>query len=212
MSKYGVIIADPPWTYERSKVQGAAGKEYNTMTLEDICALPIGELAADNSVLFLWATWPLLREAMQVVESWGFTYITGIPWVKIVGLPSVNLGGELEIKPQYGVGYWVRGCSEPILICRRGKVSPPEGDFVGLLSENMRHSRKPDNLHHIAEKLPGPYLEMFARRKRPGWDVFGNEVAGSIRFPSNTASRPTALSGLNNEGRARPAQRLMLGR
>jgi N6-adenosine-specific RNA methylase IME4 len=77
----------------------------------------------------------------------------------------------------------VRGCSEFVLIGRRGNVSPPAGDVVGLLSENFGHSRKPDSLHEYAELLPGPYLEMFARRPRAGWDVWGNQVAGSITLP-----------------------------
>jgi N6-adenosine-specific RNA methylase IME4 len=175
-TRYGVIVADPPWQYANAGCRGAAENHYDTMTIDDICALPVGDVAADNSVLFLWATWPLLLEAQRVIEAWGYEYITGFPWLKIVGLPSINLWGELCVKPQYGVGFWVRGCTEPLLIARKGQVSPPSNGFVGLLSENLRHSRKPENVYHIAEQLPGPYLEMFCRRPRAGWDVFGNEV------------------------------------
>jgi N6-adenosine-specific RNA methylase IME4 len=154
--------------------------EYQTMPLEDICRMPIQTLAADDSILLLWATWPKLAEAMHVIESWGFRYLTGLPWIKIVGEPRRNLWGDLDIKPQYGIGYWVRTCSELVLIARRGNVSPPEGGSIGLLSENFGHSRKPDNLYDYAERLPGPYLEMFARRPRPGWDSYGNEIVGGI--------------------------------
>ena len=146
------------------------------MTIEDICAMPVSALAAPDAVLLLWATWPQLQEALRVVDAWGFEYVTGLPWVKIKGLPQFSLDGSLDIKPQYGVGYWVRGCSEPLLIAKRGKASPPGNGWVGLLSENIRHSRKPDDVYSYAESLPGPYVELFARRRRQGWDAWGNEV------------------------------------
>lgn len=198
--RYGVIVADPPWAYRNRGVEGAAEREYATMATSDIKALPVADMALRDSVLFLWATWPNLPEAMRVVEAWGFDFVTGFPWIKIQGFPSVDLWGELDIKPQYGVGFWVRGCSEPLLIARRGNVSPPDGGFVGLLSENLRHSRKPENIYHIAERLPGPYLEMFARRPRAGWDAWGNEVP-SIRIHdwqdgARQSERPPTLRGL----------------
>lgn len=180
--KYPVILADPPWNYNNAGVRGNAENHYPTMSDADIAALPVADLAADDCALFLWATWPKMEAAVAVVKRWGFEYVTGMPWIKIVGLPSVDLWGALTIKPQYGVGFWVRGCTEPLLIARRGKPGLPEGGFVGLLSENLRHSRKPENIYHIAETLPGPYLEMFARRARPGWDVWGNEVASTVEI------------------------------
>lgn len=178
--RYGVILADPPWSYERQCVQGAAAKEYATMPLADICALPVGDSAARDAVLLLWATWPLLPDAFAVIDAWGFRYLTGMPWVKIVGMPRLTLWGDLELRPQYGVGYWVRTCSELLLIARRGNVSPPDGGALGLLSENFGHSRKPDNIYDYAERLPGPYLELFARRPRAGWDAYGDQVTDSI--------------------------------
>lgn len=184
--RYGVIIADPPWSYRRgSGVQGAVEDEYVTTRTADLAALPVADLAARDCVLLMWATWPQLADAMALIDAWGFEHVTGFPWVKIHGEPRRNLFGELEIKPRYGIGYWVRGCSEPILVCRRGKPSLPTGDALGLLSENFGHSRKPDNLHEYAETLGGPYLEMFARRPRKGWDVWGNEAPGCIDWPSS---------------------------
>lgn len=185
-AKYGVVLADPPWRYGNSGCRGAAENHYPTMSLAEICALPVASIAAPDSVLLLWATWPQLQEGLAVVKAWGFEYVTGFPWVKIVGEPTRDLWGDLDIKPQYGIGFWVRGCSELLLIGRRGNVSPPKDGFVGLLSENFRHSRKPDNLYHYAERLPGPRLEMFCRRARPGWDVFGNEVQGSLNLAPQT--------------------------
>lgn len=173
---YKVILADPPWSYANAGCRGAANNHYSTMTLKDICALPVIDMAAPDAVLLLWTTWPQLREGLEVVAAWGFEYITGFPWIKIVGEPSKDRWGELDIKPQYGVGFWVRGCSEPLLIARRGRVSPPIDGFIGLLSENLRHSRKPENIYHYAEQLDGPYLELFARRRRLGWDSWGDQI------------------------------------
>jgi len=185
MQKYLVIVADPPWQYNNTGVEGSAQAQYATLSIDKICALPVSNYADDDCVLFLWATWPQLQNAFAVVSAWGFEYITGLPWIKIVGLPVVDLWGDLAIKPQYGTGFWVRGCSEPLLIAKRGNVQPLSRDFVGLLSENFGHSRKPENIYHVAEKYPGPYLEMFARRKRDGWDVWGNEVQSTIVFAAS---------------------------
>lgn len=185
--RYGVIIADPAWSYSSIR-EGAAAAEYSTMSVAAICALPVEQLAAPDSVLLLWGTWPLLPEAIRVMQSWGFAYVTGFPWIKIEGEPSRDLWGALDIKPQYGIGFWVRGCSELVFVGRRGNVSPPTDGFVGLLSENFGHSRKPDSLHHYAESLTGPYLELFARRPRAGWDVWGNQAEGSITMPTEEAA------------------------
>lgn len=173
--RYGVIVADPPWPYRVSKGQGTAKEQYALMTDDEIWSMPVSELALPGSILLLWCTWPKLTEAMTTITCWGFEYVTGFPWVKMTKGRGIN----------YGVGYWVRGCSEPVLIARRGHVSPPrlEG-FLGLMSPNLRHSRKPDSIHKLAEALPGPYLELFARRSREGWDTFGDDVEGDIeRMP-----------------------------
>lgn len=184
VTKYKVILADPPWSYSNSGTRGAALNEYKTMSIDDICALPVSAVADENCVLLLWATNPLIPEALRVCKAWGFEYVTKFPWIKLQSPPQINFFGEWQYKPQYGVGFWVRGCSEDVFICKRGKVTPPELGWVGILSENFFHSRKPDNIYEFAESLPAPRLEMFARRRREGWDVFGNEVEGSIRLPT----------------------------
>jgi N6-adenosine-specific RNA methylase IME4 len=188
VKKYGVIVADPAWRYSQAGVRGSAENEYTTMTAAEVCALPVEQLAADNCILLLWGTWPLLPDALRVMHAWGFDYVTGFPWVKIEGEPSFTLWGELDVKPQYGIGFWVRGCSEFVFIGRRGSVSPPVEGFVGLLSENFGHSRKPESLHHYAETLSGPYLELFARRRREGWDAWGNQVPDAITMPTTEAA------------------------
>lgn len=179
MSGYRVILADPPWSYSVER-NGAAARHYPLMTTDAICALPVSSLAADDAVLLLWGTWPKMPDALRVVEAWGFGYVTGFPWVKLEGEPSVDLWGEWRLRPAFGIGFWMRGCTEYVLIGKRGAASPPTESFVGLLSERFEHSRKPENLYHYAESLPGPYLELFARRPRTGWSVWGNEVADSI--------------------------------
>lgn len=181
MKQYGVILADPPWDYDISHRNGAAKKHYNTMTADQLCALPIGDMALSNSVLLLWATWPkLLEAAFPLIDAWGFKYVTGIPWVKLNKPPLVDLFGELSIVPAFGTGYWARGATEPLLICKRGKPQFPVEQWAGVLCERMQHSRKPDSVYHYAESLNGPYLELFARRPRAGWDVWGNEVESTV--------------------------------
>lgn len=152
------------------------------MTTEHVCALDVNSVAADDCVLLFWTTWPMiLEDAPRVLKAWNFDYITGLPWIK-VQKSEQDLWGEWHHKTQMGVGYWVRGVSEPLLICRRGKPKLPRETFVGLLSPNIAHSRKPDSIYELAESMEGPYLEMFARRARPGWHLFGNEVKSDVEL------------------------------
>jgi len=185
MKQYGVILADPPWDYAVSHRRGAANNHYTTMGMDELAALPISDLAAPNAVLLLWATWPKLFEGIQsVIESWGFAYVTGFPWIKVTEITRGLFDGQLWIKPQWGTGYWVRGASELVLICKRGSPNFPTNPPIGLLCERVVHSSKPGDLHDYAELFPGPYLELFARRARPGWDVWGNEVHSDIEMPA----------------------------
>ncbi len=182
--KYKLILSDPPWDYGNRGCRGNAADQYPTMGIEQIKSLNVKDIADDDSVLLLWTTWPFLKEGISVAEAWGFKYLTGLPWVK-VNKAEEDLWGEWHMKTQTGVGFWVRGVTEPLLICRRGKAKPPTETFVGLISPNIRHSRKPDNIYEYAEALPGPYLEMFCRRPRAGWHIFGNEVESDIKIESN---------------------------
>lgn len=127
------------------------------------------------------------RDGLEVARSWGFEYVTKTPWIKLTGTPQIDLWGEWTYKPAWGTGFWVRGCSEDILICRRGSPSFPVNPPLGLVSERFEHSRKPDNLYEYAELFPGPYLELFARRARDGWDTWGNEVERTIALEKEIA-------------------------
>lgn len=178
--RYKTILADPPWGYRNTRNNGAAAKHYPTMATPEICALRVPDIVADDAVLFMWATWPCLPDAMQVISAWGFRYMTGFPWVKILKDTGNELPGIGGIRPVMGTGFWVRACSEMVLICKRGKAKPPVSPMLGLLGECLEHSRKPDSIYQLCEQHPGPYLELFARRERFGWDAFGNQIGGSI--------------------------------
>ena len=185
MIKYGVIIADPPWKYSNSGVRANVEDQYkSTMVTSEICDLQIGRLAAKDALLLLWCTWPFMVEGLEVCNSWGFKYKTGFPYIKTVGFPRTDLFTGCQMKLQQGVGFWTLGCTEIVMICTRGNMKPPPPGKrpAGLISPNFGHSRKPDSLHDYAEIFDGPYLELFARRTRPGWDAWGNEVESSIKI------------------------------
>jgi len=165
--RYPVIYADPPWRYENAPMGGdnrAIENHYPTMTLEEICALPVGALAADDAVLFLWATAPKLSECMTVIEAWGFTYRTCMVWVK----------------EQIGMGYWARSQHELLLIAKKGEIPPPPPSARPssvLMAPRDKHSAKPHEYYELIEAMcPGlPKIELFCRSPQPGWAVWGNQ-------------------------------------
>ena len=182
MKRYQVILADPPWQFRTKKIRGGALNHYPTMSTPEICALPIADMAARHSVLALWGTWSTLPDALDVMAAWQFKFKTGFPWVKLQGGVEPDLHEGWRATPVYGTGFWVRGCSEFVLIGTRGKPPLPKGQFLGLLCERLEHSRKPEHIYQYCEQWDGPYLELFARRQRPGWDVWGNEVECDVEL------------------------------
>jgi N6-adenosine-specific RNA methylase IME4 len=188
MKKYKTILADPPWQcnskgWEKSG-WGKIKSHYPLMHHDEIKALPVPELAADDCILLMWTTWTHIPKAIEIGEQWGFEYKNGFPWIKTTAKPYIGLYGEIEAKPTYGLGYWVRGCSEPLLIFSRGKAKP-NNNFVGLISERLEHSRKPKDVYDFAMSFEPPYLELFARNRHDGWDVWGNEVESDVELKSN---------------------------
>lgn len=183
--KFGTIIADPPWEYattsNHGKLTGYSDKEYKPLTTESLCEVPVRELATDESVLLLWTTFPHIPAALKVIDAWGFQYVTGLGWTKIV---------KTADKLTYGVGYWFRGSMELVLVGKRKKAYRTNArggilDFVDegtIMSPPFGHSIKPDTLHEIVEQtiLPSPYLEMFGRRSREDWIVIGNEAPDTL--------------------------------
>ena len=166
--QYGIIYADPPWHYDRKHGSGVAENHYPTMSIEEICALPVSELAAKDSALFLWATFPQLNEAFRVIDAWGFKYKTlAFLWLK------QNRKADSWF---YGMGFWTRSNAEVCLLATRGR---PKRQCAGIhqfvISHIEQHSKKPDEVRDKIVKLMGdqPRVELFARQKTPGWDVLG---------------------------------------
>ena len=161
--KYAVILAEPPWKYDNSGFNEAAEGQYPTMSLEEICQLPVPDLTTKSTILFLWAVNPLLPEAMQVLKAWGFTYKTNMAWIK---------------DRARGRGWFLKSKHELILIGVRGDTPHPleRPDSCFEADRGPMHSRKPIESYKIIETMySGPKVELFARFNRPGWDSWGNE-------------------------------------
>ena len=178
MKQYNVIYADPPWRYEQKSLQGAAQKHYPTMSIDELCALPVMSIAAKDCILFLWTTFPMIPEALRLIEAWGFKYKTvAFVWLK-----------QNRKSPTwfYGLGFWTRGNAEICLLAKRGspkRQSASVHQFI--ISPIEEHSKKPDTTRDRIVSLMGdvPRIELFARQKTEGWDVWGNEAPGSEIFP-----------------------------
>ena len=171
--KYGVIYADPPWyfrSYSRKGEGRNANQHYGCMSITDICSLPISTISDTNSVLLIWVVDPLLEQAFRVINAWGFTYKTvAFTWAKT---NTKNLGFSM------GLGYWTRSNPEMCLLATKGKPKRVSKSVKQLVvSERREHSRKPDEMYtYIEQLLNGPYIELFARSTREGWDSWGDEV------------------------------------
>ncbi len=170
--RYGLIMADPAWLFELwSEAGGKKSPQahYDCMTVSQIKALPVANLAGGDCVLFLWATWPMIRQAFQVMEAWGFKYKTGGAWHK-----KTKHG-----KTAFGTGYILRSACEPFLIGTIGKPGLRSRSERNLIEAKTRgHSRKPVEAHEMLERMyPDTWkVELFSRRTRQGWDAWGNET------------------------------------
>lgn len=176
--KYSIIYADPPWAYRQcgttAKSRGNALKHYSTMTTAEICALPVREICAEGAACFMWATFPNIREAIKVMEAWGFEYRTAaFVWVKKNAKSGTNF---------WGMGAYTRANAE---VCLLG-ISPGFKAGKRISSHRVHqiieapfegHSKKPDETRHRIVELLGdvPRLEMFARQKADGWDAWGDD-------------------------------------
>ncbi len=174
--KFKTILADPPWQFQNRTGKVAPEHKrlnrYPTMKLEEIKALPVAEVADENSHLYLWVPNALLIEGLSVMEAWGFQYKTNIVWEKIR-----NDGGP----DGRGVGFYFRNVTELLLFGVRGshvRTLAPGRSQVNLIRAKKReHSRKPDEMIELIERCsPGPYLELFARGQREGWTLWGNQA------------------------------------
>jgi N6-adenosine-specific RNA methylase IME4 len=185
---FGAILADPPWAFNlwwggrtnetpAGVPSRATEPHYGVMREPELNALPVGDLAADDCVLFLWTCWPVLEWSLRTINAWGFTYKTcGFCWVK-AHAKQVDMFRD-DIPAHMTLGYWTRSNSEVCLLATRGKPKRIATDVKQAIIEPRReHSRKPDGIHERIQRLvAGPYLELFARQKRAGWTVWGNQT------------------------------------
>jgi N6-adenosine-specific RNA methylase IME4 len=162
----GVVLADPPWTFKTYSPKGwgkSAHAHYPCMTTEEIAALPVVDLCADDCVLFLWTTSNFVEEAYTVARAWGFTPTTLGAWAK-----QSRTGKHWQM----GTGFYLRSAAEFFLFAVKGKPSRPlsRGQRNLLVAPVREHSAKPDAMYALIENMwPGPYVELFARAIRPGW-------------------------------------------
>ena len=177
---YGVLLVDPPWRFKNYSAKGmsrSAENHYPTMTVEEICTLPVGLLAAKDCVLFLWITDPFRERVCEVFKAWGFKYSTrGFVWIKpkadsLTDVPDITA----EELWEQGTGYTTRANPEDCLLARRGRLQRKARDVSRVIVAPKReHSRKPEEIYRRIERLvSGPYCELFARHRREGWDSWG---------------------------------------
>ena len=168
---FDLIVCDPPWAFKLYSSKGekkSAQAQYSCMTLSDIESLPVGQLATPDCCLFLWATWPMLPQALNVMKLWGFRYVTGGHWHKITS----------SGKQAFGTGYRVRCASESWLIGIVGNPKTSRSLRNAIVGPVREHSRKPDEAFAWCESyMPDARrLELFSRQPRAGWSTWGNEV------------------------------------
>lgn len=183
-TEYRTILADPPWDIEQTGDRGAV-QHYSLMTLRRIKELPVAELAAPDAHLWLWVTNATLRTGYDVMEAWGFVPRSPLTW----------------IKPRLGLGNYLRNATEHLIFGTRGRApvkfrAQPTWIFAPL----QDHSHKPEEQYAIIERVSeGPYLELFARRRQPGWDAWGNQIDSDIAIPRYPVPSPSDRRGSTGE-------------
>lgn len=174
--KFKTVLADPPWQFQNRTGKVAPEhrrlNRYPTMTLDDICGLPVSEVVEDTAHLYMWVPNALLPEGLRVMEAWGFQYKSNLVWHKI------RKDGGSDGR---GVGFYFRNVTELILFGVRGKnartLDAGRSQVNMIQTRKREHSRKPDEQYELIEACsPGPYLELFARGERPKWAVWGNQA------------------------------------
>jgi N6-adenosine-specific RNA methylase IME4 len=199
--RFGTILADPPWQFQNKTGKVAPEhrrlSRYPTLSLEDIANLPVGEIAADVSHLYLWVPNAVLPEGLAVMSAWGFRYKSNIVWHK------VRKDGGSDGR---GVGFYFRNVTELILFGVRGKnartLQAGRRQVNLLASRKREHSRKPDEQYPIIEACsPGPFLELFARGARKGWTTWGDQADESYRPTWKTYAHNSRASGAQSVAR-----------
>lgn len=168
---YNLIMADPPWHFKTRSSKGDAKSpqaKYRTMTLDEIKAMPVADLAAKDCHLWLWCPNPNIPEALEVMAAWGFTFSTAGHW------PKITKNGKLA----FGTGYVFRSAGEPYLIGKRGKPKNTRGTRSVIFGQVREHSRKPDEVYAEAERwMPNATrMDLFSRQRREGWHCWGDQA------------------------------------
>lgn len=180
-SRYKIIYADPPWSYDDQGCNGTMANHYQGMSMEEMKRLPIAEVADKDCILFLWTTYPFLKESLELIEAWGFTYKTiAFNWIK----KNKSDSGFF-----FGLGRWTRGNGEPCLLATRGKPKRVANNVSQLIFAPLtKHSRKPPEVRDKIVELCGdiPRIELFARQKADGWDAWGNEIENDIEIEARS--------------------------
>lgn len=187
---YGCILADPPWYFRN---YSAAGEEknpaahYSCMDIDAIKALPVADLAAPDCALMMWATAPMLPQALETMRAWRFTFKSAGAWAK---------QSSTGAKWAFGTGYCFRSAAEFFLLGTIGKPRIRSRSIRNLIVAPVReHSRKPNDMHQMVEALfDGPYVELFARERRQGWSVFGNETEKFLGFENCPGAEVTSAA------------------
>lgn len=175
--KYQIIYADPPWKYNDKGCYGSAESQYECMDIDKLKKLSVPDIADDNCALFIWATYPMIKECLELIDAWGFTYKTlAFNWIKL---------SKTSNKLNFGLGRYTRGNSEPLLLATKGKLYPIRRNINEVIMlPNIRHSKKPDRIRNMIVDLMGdlPRIELFARNQVNGWHCWGNEVNSDIQL------------------------------
>ena len=181
LPKYKVIYADPPWRYQMKRGSGVAENHYPTMSMDELCRLPVHRLADKDCALFLWVTLPMLQEVWTLIEAWGFTYKT----VAFIWIKQNRKSNRLF----WGMGFWTRSNAEICLLATKGHSKRCSAKVHQIIMSHVEeHSKKPEEARKRIELLMGdvPRVELFARRASPGWEVWGNEVTSPISLVPET--------------------------
>ena len=188
--KYKIIYADPAWSYkDKSKSHGGgAESHYRCLSIEEMEKIPVSEISENDSVLFMWVTMPFLEDCFKLIKAWGFTFKTcGFVWIKgnkRIGKKQTSFLPPDAIDDFMGMGKWTRSNAEICLIATRGKISRSNPNVRQVIySPIEQHSKKPAETKERIIQLMGdlPRIELFARQKTEGWDVWGNEIETSER-------------------------------
>lgn len=213
--KFSTILADPPWQFQNRTGKMAPEHKrlarYSTLTLDEIKKIPVKDFSMDSSHLYLWVPNALLKEGLEVMAAWGFTYKTNLIWYKVR-----KDGGP----DRRGVGFYFRNVTEIILFGVRGKnartLAPGRSQENMIVKQKREHSRKPDEQYDLIEACSkGPFLEMFARGSRPGWECWGNQAEDYFpeweTYKNHSQSQSEEIKKtISNNGKVQHAEQLAL--